>query len=137
MANEEIPEAVTDQDDAGEAPGAELPPMPPMVIGDPFAIAYGAELVDRSELEPGCSMVVRCTGPDERGCGQAFRVNLLDAGFKTCPKCGQSFTHLLLFAPVDDDEILRDAMVEVLASNGYALDGGQGEDEPELPEEQP
>jgi hypothetical protein len=135
MPDQEIPEAVTESD-AGEGPALDMPQMPPLVIGDPFAIAYGAELVDRSELEPGTTTVIKCMGPEESGCGQAFRVNLLDAGFKTCPKCGQSFTHLLLFAPVDDDEIIRDAMVEVLASNGYALDNGEDEG-PELPEEGP
>lgn len=137
MQNDQIPDASTDDNEEQEQPtGFEQLPMPPLVIGTPFAIAYGAEYVDRDQVEPGCVLIVKCEGRDERGCNQMFRVNLLDAGDKNCPRCGQKFAHMVLFAPADDDEIVRDAMLEVLIANGYghmvgAPSGGESAEVPD------
>ena len=117
-----------------------LPPIPPLVIGEPFALAEGVELLERvgldeatvrRELEkgrPGCSAVVKCDGPEDTPCGQMFRVDLLQPGLKSCPKCKTKYTHVLLIAPADDDDIIADAMAQVLSANGYQLPGGDDDE---------
>lgn len=104
-------------------------PIPPLVIGAPFALSDDCEFVERPTRaldcghtqHPGCVAIVRCLGPEGDPCGQLFRIDLLEDGTKTCPRCKTQFTHLLLIAPVDDDEVIADAMKLVLQANGYPV----------------
>ena len=126
---------IPDADDESQDPQIPAMPIPPLVIGDPFAVADGVELLERIQLDegtvararekglPGCACVVKCDGTEAQPCGQVFRIDLLQPGVKQCPRCKAKYTHVLLVAPVDDDDIIADAMATVLAANGYSLPG--------------
>lgn len=123
---EEVPDAIPDAQ-AGEAPA---PTVPPLRIGDPFAIAQDCELVETKD-GGGCTAVVQC---DE--CSQRFRIDLLRAGAKYCPKCNAAYTHMLLISKTDDAEIVGQAMAIVLIANGFEPPAGLGGDDDEEEDEE-
>jgi hypothetical protein len=86
------------------------PNLDELTLGAPFAIAHDCELV-----EQGCAVTLRC------GCGQAIRFDLMQAGFKGCPKCKARYTHALLVCLEDDDEMVADAMEVIFSANGVEL----------------
>jgi len=95
----------------------------PSTLGEPFALATGAELLEAEGRIPGCIVSARCD------CGSAFKFSLLAPGYKACPGCGTQYTHALLLAPADDTEII-DQFLEVLDSEpGEDDDDLAGEDE--------
>jgi hypothetical protein len=94
-------------------------------LGEPFALATGAELLEAEGRIPGCIVSARCD------CGSAFKFSLLSPGFKACPGCGTQYTHALLLAPADDTEII-DQFLEVLESeedDEGTLDGADDDDQ--------
>lgn len=127
--------SMTNDDDAPipMAQGAvpQLPPLPPMVIGEPFVIADGLELLDvpADGRHPGCVLVVRCEGEEAAPCGQPFMIPILSPGVKTCPRCQRQYTYLMVVAPVDDDDIVHDALHQILRANGYPVPDDEGDDE--------
>jgi hypothetical protein len=70
-------------------------------LGEPFALTTGADLLQQAQGVPGCWASVRCD------CGRAFKVDLLSQGIKPCPGCRTPFSHVLIFAPADDCEIVN------------------------------
>jgi hypothetical protein len=97
-----IPDAESAEADPGD--------MQHLIVGEPFAIAHDCSLVDNA-----CHATVECE------CGQAFRLNLLLAGVKACPKCKEHYTHVLLICHADNDELVADAFDHVLEANGIEL----------------
>jgi hypothetical protein len=96
-------------------------------LGPPFAIAYGVQLLDASPGVPGCFATVQCD------CGHAFKCNLLNPNAKQCPKCHVNYSHALLFAPIDDSEVVTDFLDTVHAEpadpESDQLDGADDDDQ--------
>lgn len=107
--------------------------LPPLKIGPPMAVfGEGLEAVEQlPDNTLGCVAIVKCEGTEQTPCGQLMRMNLLTDRTKVCKKCGRRFSHLLLIAEEDDDEIVADAMLEVLAGNGYPVPDDDDEEEGE------
>jgi hypothetical protein len=84
-------------------------------LGEPFALATGAELLDTEGRIPGCIVSARCD------CGAAFKFSLLAPGLKACPGCGTQYSHALLLAPADDLEIV-DQFNEVIEGDDDEAD---------------
>jgi hypothetical protein len=128
----DIPDAGSPEAEAEPNPSNQIPPL---VIGEPFAMAEGLELVDEHVgVHPGCTAIVRCEGAEGAPCGQIFKIPLLHEGVKTCPKCARRFTHVLIIAPDDDDDIVADAMELILRANGIDVPGSgddEGDEEPD------
>jgi hypothetical protein len=103
--------------DAADAETDTEPNFDELTLGPPFAIAHDCELVDH-----GCTATIRC------GCGQALRFDLLQAGFKGCPKCSARYTHALLVCVEDNDELVGDAFEVVFNANGVELPDDAGDD---------
>ena len=91
-------------------------------LGEPFALATGAELLDTEGRIPGCIVSARCD------CGAAFKFSLLAPGLKACPGCGTQYSHALLLAPADDLEIV-DQFNEVIEGDDDEGDDLAGDDE--------
>lgn len=109
--------------DAAEAPTDQQMEVPQLRLGDPFAISYEADLVD-AKGGGGCTAILQCD------CGQKFRIDLLAAGLKYCPKCRVAFTHALLVSAADNTDLVAAAMETVLVANGLqAPDDGEGDDD--------
>jgi hypothetical protein len=111
-----------------------LPPLPPLVIGEPFIISEGVEVLDipADGRHAGSVLVVRCEGEEGAPCGQPFMVQLLAPGVKTCPRCQRAYTYLLVIARDDNDDIVHDALHQILRANGFPVpddDDDQGDDE--------
>lgn len=126
-----------------DIPESEYPELPRpedlegIVLGPPFAMCGDCELLERDAStkcdachQPqvhGAVALIRCE------CGQPFRIDLLTAGVKPCPKCERVYTHALLVANVNDDEIFADALAHVLTANGFAVPAPrEDEQEPEV-----
>lgn len=123
----DIPEA---GNDSAEPNPQDFSQIPPLVIGVPFAMAEGLELVEEQpDVHPGCVAIVRCEGTEGAPCRQIFKIPLLVEGYKTCPKCRRSYTHVLIIAPQDDDDIIADAMEIVLRANGFPVPPDDDDDE--------
>lgn len=135
-----------DQDDipmaTNDNPHAEPPTMldaiPPLVIGESFAMAEGLDLVDipADGRHPGTVAVVTCLGGENTPCGQTFMIPLLQAGAKTCPRCSKRYAHVLIIAEDDDDEIIAEAMAQVLRANGFPVPDDELEDDDEGDDDQ-
>jgi hypothetical protein len=93
-------------------------------IGPPFAIAHDCAL-----REGGCSAVLECE------CGQAVRLNLLAPGVKQCPNCKARYSHVLLVANEDNEDIIEEALGVVFEANGVELPGPDDEDDEQNPDE--
>lgn len=136
-----IADAESENQPEEESGSAAMPSIPPLVIGEPFAIAEGVELLRRVGMDEaavrkalaegvaGCAIVVKCDGPEGQACEQIFRIDLLQPGVKNCPKCKTQYSHMLLVAPVDDEEIIAAAMATVLDANGLELPPGPGDED--------
>lgn len=72
----------------------------PPPLGEPFALATGADLLQQAQGIPGSWASLRCD------CGRAFKIDLLSPGVKCCPGCQVPYSHVLLVAPADDTEIV-------------------------------
>jgi hypothetical protein len=109
--------------DATQSPTDQSMEAPELRLGDPFAISFEADLVETKE-GGGCTAILQCD------CGQRFRIDLLAAGVKYCPKCRAGFTHALLVCAVDNTEIVAAAMQQVLVANGLRQpDEGDDDDD--------
>jgi len=93
-------------------------------LGEPFALAIGAALLETNGRIPGCIVSARCD------CGSAFKFSALAPGYKACPGCGTQYTHALLIAHADDLEIV-DQFYEVIASEPGDDDGELAGDDDE------
>ena len=121
---EEIPEAET------ESPDDDID-KEPLLLKAPFAIVNSATLMPRGDKSPGSYAVIRCS------CGQPFKLDLLDNAYKVCPNpnCNVSYSHALLIAPEDDEDIVDDTILHLYMENGMPTGDGSAEDEEEEEEE--
>ncbi len=87
-------------------------------IGPPFAMSDECEL-----RQDACWAVVQCD------CGQPFKINLLRAGPKPCPKCGTEYTHVLVVTTMSDTEMAEDMFAQILVNNGVVIPEEEGDDE--------
>lgn len=111
-----------------------VPFIPPLVIGNPFAMTEECDLVTAAEHRGANTRItIRCTSGEEEECGQLFNIDLAAAGAKDCPKCRSTFTHMLLVTAASDTGMVAAAMAQVLENNGIdpgALGlGGDDEDD--------
>lgn len=81
-----------------------------LVLGPPFAIAHDCAL-----REGACAAVIECE------CGQALRLNLTAPDLKQCPQCKRRYTHVLLVALEDNDELAEEALDVIFQANGIEL----------------
>lgn len=102
MTEREVKDAVSPADDEDQYDNLRL--------GKPFAIAHDCGLVEK-----GCTATLECD------CGQAFRFDLMQPGFKGCPSCKTLFTHVLLVCQVENDELFAEMMDVVFTANGIEL----------------
>jgi len=112
----------------GPPEGADAPEMPPLKLGEPFAMAgEEIDLVDKDDRIPGCFATLHCE------CGQLFKVNLLTGNQKACPKegCDQVFTHSLVVCHAEDDEMAHHVFAHVMGANGIdvGMDDDEGDDD--------
>lgn len=120
--------------DAEGADASDVPALPPLRIGPPFAVADECDLLESHEAAPGCVAVMRC-GAD--GCSQVFKFSLLSANEKRCPRCKTAYTHCLLVAPMANAEVVGAAIVQVMEANGFAApDLGDADDADEDEDEE-
>ncbi len=126
--DDEIPEA-------NDPPwrGVSLNQLPPLLMGEPFAMAgntehgHNAELLDKDEEQgvPGSFASMACD------CGAKFRVNLLKGNIKTCPGCKTMYSHMLVVAAVGDNEVLGHVMEHILEQNGLHIANPEDDDDDE------
>lgn len=106
-----------------EAPETEPDPESiSLLIGDPFALTgsggdQNAVFLPRDDQQgvPGCFASVLC------GCGQPFKINLLEDAPTRCASCEQRYTTVLVVAAVDDPWIVHYMNRYLLESNGIEL----------------
>lgn len=121
--NEAVPAEANPEPQEGDG-------IPEMYIGDPFALAgtgiddedgnadedgdRNGDLLDEDPAlgVPGCFASVKC------GCGQLFKMDLLDDQPKACPVCDARYTHLLVLAAESDPEVVGHIWSELLERNG-------------------
>lgn len=92
-------------------------------LGPPGAVSYNAKLLGRDSAHqcggcgkahyavPGSFVTVECT------CGTKFLCDLLVAELKSCPNCKTQYTHIVVFAPVDNVQAVRDFVDNVVIVN--------------------
>jgi hypothetical protein len=94
-------------------------------LGPPFAIVHDCELLERDDTRgiAGPALAVACD------CGQPFRLDLTSGTKSECPKCARVYTHVLLIAADDNDEVVYQAFATIIQSNGFELNREGPEDE--------
>lgn len=93
---------------------------PEIYLGNPIALISAADFFSTS-----IKTAVNCD------CGKPFALDLLNTDIKVCPHCGLRFTHLLVIAPEDDNEIALDMLRNFAAQSQEVYD----ETKPDEPEE--
>lgn len=123
-------EADDEQSELGADMATDYDPPLDTPLGEPFAIAHDADLLERDDAAgvPGTYASIQCE------CGEPFRANLLDGRIKKCPGCKQAYTHVLLWARVDDHDIADEFFDTLTSSDDDDDDDEQApEAEPETP----
>lgn len=95
-------------------------------LDEPFSLASGGELLDASTGVVGCVACFACF------CGSRWRVNLLSEGRKSCPGCRTHYSHVLIFGPADDPEMVADVIAELEGAGSDADAAVADDDMPEV-----